>query len=90
MRQGQLPCVEGEAVCGVWALSRSIMRNKEDAMSTVKEQVRQLADSLSDDATWQQVKYELYVREKIAKGDAAIAEGRTHTHEEVKAHFGIR
>jgi predicted transcriptional regulator len=55
--------------------------------TTVKEQVRRLADTLPDDATWDQVRYEIYVREKIAAGEAAIAAGRTLPHDEVERRF---
>lgn len=56
-------------------------------MGSVKQQVKQLADTLPDDVTWQQVKYEIYVRQQIEDGEAAIAEGRTVPHEEVKKRF---
>ena len=56
-------------------------------MSTVKEQVRQVAEALPDDATWEQVRYEIHVREQIEAGEAAISEGRTVPHEEVKKRF---
>jgi predicted transcriptional regulator len=56
-------------------------------MSTVKEQVHQLAEKLPDDATWEQVKYEVHVRAQIEKGEQAIAEGRTVPHDEVKKRF---
>lgn len=53
-------------------------------MATVKEQMRELADKLPEDATWEQVRYELYVREEIAAGEADAAAGRTVPHEAVK------
>lgn len=56
-------------------------------MSTVKQQVQQLADTLPEDATWEQVRYEVHVREQIEEGEEAIAEGRTLSHEEVKNRF---
>lgn len=56
-------------------------------MTSVKKQVRQIADELPGDATWEQVRYEIYVREQIAKGETAIAEGRTVPHDEVKRRF---
>lgn len=58
-------------------------------MSSVKEQVHQIADSLPDDATWEQVMVEVYVREKIERGERAISERRTVTHDEVKRRFAI-
>lgn len=53
-------------------------------MISVKDEVRKLAEQLPDSATWDEVMYEVYVRQKIADGEQAIAEGRTVTHEEVK------
>lgn len=56
-------------------------------MSTVKDEVRKLAEQLPDSATWDEVMYEIYVRQKIADGEMAIAEGRTVSHAEVKKRF---
>lgn len=56
-------------------------------MSTVKEQILKLADSLPDDATWDQVMYELYVRQKIAEGERAVTEGRVVPHDEMEKRF---
>lgn len=56
-------------------------------MTTVKKQVQQLADKLPDDATWEQVKHEVYARAQIEKGEQAITEGRTVPHDEVKRRF---
>lgn len=56
-------------------------------MSTVKEQVREIAQTLPDDATWEQVRYELHVREQIERGETAVSEGRTIPHEDVKKRF---
>jgi len=56
-------------------------------MSTVKDEVRKLAEQLPESATWDEVMYEVYVRQKIAEGEQAIAEGRTLTHDEVKKRF---
>jgi predicted transcriptional regulator len=56
-------------------------------MSTVKDEVRKLAEQLPDSATWDEVMYEIYVRQKIADGEAAIAAGRTVPHADVKKRF---
>ncbi|HEY7215679.1 MAG TPA: hypothetical protein VIC28_13695 [Thermoanaerobaculia bacterium] len=53
-------------------------------MNTVKEEVRDLAERLPEDATWDDAMYELYVRQKIAAGLRAADEGRVVPHEEVK------
>jgi hypothetical protein len=56
-------------------------------MTTVKEQVQQLAEALPEDVTWEQVMYEVYVREKIEKGEQAIFERRTVSHDEIRRRF---
>ena len=45
------------------------------SLSTVKEQVRKLAESLPANATWDQAIYELYVRQKIAKAKKPSSKG---------------
>lgn len=53
-------------------------------MATPKEAAKQLIDHLSDEATWDEIMYELYVKRKIEEGLKASDEGRTVTHEEAK------
>ena len=40
--------------------------------------------TLPDQATWDDVLYELYVKQKIEAGLAAAAEGKTVAHEDAK------
>ena len=54
---------------------------------TIKEQVRQIADKLPDNATWDDVAYEVYIRQKIARGLADIEAGRLVSDEEVRRQF---
>ena len=56
---------------------------------SVKDEVRKLAEKLPLDVTWDQVMYEIYVRQKIDEGERAITEGRTIPHEEVRKRFGL-
>ena len=49
-------------------------------MTSVKEQVQKLAETLPENATWDQAMYELYVRQQIAEGEKAVAEGRVVSH----------
>ncbi len=52
---------------------------------SVKEQVREVADNLADDATLEDAVYALYVRMKFEKGERQIAEGRGVPHDNVKS-----
>lgn len=54
-------------------------------MNTPKQAARQLLDHLPDQASWDDIMYELYVKEKIEAGLADIKAGRTIAHEQVKA-----
>ena len=52
-------------------------------MQTAKEMARQLIENLPDTATFDDIMYEFYVRQKIDAGLKDAAEGRVFTHEEV-------
>lgn len=56
-------------------------------MSGVKEQALKLVDGLPEEASWDDVIYQMYVRKKIEKGVEAADEGRVVAHEEVKRRF---
>ena len=53
-------------------------------MQTAKEAARQIIDHLPDQATWDDIMYELYVKQKIEAGLKAVEEGRTISHDEMK------
>lgn len=46
------------------------------AMSTVKEEARKLVENLPEGATWDDLMYQLYVRQKVEDGLRAADEGR--------------
>jgi predicted transcriptional regulator len=52
-------------------------------MQTAKEMARQLIEHLPDTATFDDIMYEFYVRQKIESGLKDVAEGRVFSHEEV-------
>lgn len=54
-------------------------------MQNAKNAARQIIDHLPDQATWDDIMYELYVKQKIEEGLADIEAGRTVPHEQVKA-----
>ena len=45
-------------------------------MGTAKEEIHRLIDTLPDDATWEDVQYSIYVRERIERGRRENAEGK--------------
>jgi len=54
-------------------------------MPSAKNAARQIIEHLPDQATWDEIMYELYVKQKIEEGLADIEAGRTVPHEELKA-----
>jgi hypothetical protein len=59
-------------------------------MATVKEEAAELISNLSDDATWSDLVYSIYVRRSIEEGLADIEAGRTYSTEEVLEFFGLK
>ncbi len=53
-------------------------------MQTVKQIVHDIADQLPEQATFDDVMYALYVRQKLEEGLRDLDEGRTYTQEEVE------
>ena len=53
-------------------------------MSTAKEEVRKMLDRLPDDASFEDIQYHIYVREKIERGLKDVEEGRVLSQEEVE------
>ena len=57
--------------------------------STMKEEARQILERLPDDATWEDLQYEIYVRQAIEAGLKDCREGRTVSIEEVRRELGL-
>ncbi len=53
-------------------------------MSTIREEAHKLVEQLPDEAGWDDLMYQIYVRQKIEAGRRAIAEGRFLTQEEAE------
>lgn len=56
-------------------------------MSIVREEAKRLLDNFSDEASWDDVMYEMYVRKKIDEGLSAANAGKLIPHEDVKKRF---
>jgi len=54
---------------------------------SAKKSAQQILDRLPEDADWDQIMYEFYVKQKIERAEAAVAEGRVVPHEEVRRKF---
>ena len=54
-------------------------------MQTAKQAATQIISKMSDQASWDDIMYELYIKEKIETGLADIEAGKTYSHAQVKA-----
>jgi len=53
-------------------------------VSTIKENAKMLINSLPDSSTWDDIMYEIYVKQKIEKGLKEIKLGKVIPHMDVK------
>jgi hypothetical protein len=57
--------------------------------TTVREEARRLVDQLPDDADWEDLLYQIYVRQSIEAGLADSKAGRVIPVEEVRRRLGL-
>ena len=57
-------------------------------VTTVKENAKILINSLPDNSTWDDIVYEIYMKQKIEKGLNDIKTGKVISHNEVKRILG--
>ena len=57
--------------------------------SGIKAQAAKLVRGLPESASWDDLMYEIYVRQKIESGLADIAVGRVKTHAAICKKFGL-
>jgi predicted transcriptional regulator len=53
-------------------------------LTTAKEDVRQLLDTLPDDVSYDEIQYQIYVRHRIAEGLRTADEGRVLSQQELE------
>jgi len=53
-------------------------------MNTAKEEVRKMLERLPDDASFEDIQYHIYVREKIERGLKDIQEGHVLSQEDIE------
>ena len=69
------------------ASDRVIWYNQSMKTATLKEDLRSMATTLPETATYSDAMYELYVRMKVSLGKKAAKQGRVMSHAEVKKRF---
>jgi predicted transcriptional regulator len=53
-------------------------------MNTAKEEVRQLLDRLPEEATFEEIQYQVYVLDEIRRGSEELDRGEGIAHDEAK------
>jgi predicted transcriptional regulator len=53
-------------------------------MATAKEEIRKIIDTLPDDATWEDIQYSIYVRERIERGRREAEQGKLVDQDEME------
>jgi hypothetical protein len=59
-------------------------------MTIVKEEARQILEKLPEDATWDDLMYEIYVKQKITDGQDAADRGQVIPHPEARKRVSRR
>ena len=57
--------------------------------ANIKEEARKLVENLPDDSTWEDLMYQIYVRESIESGLADSEAGRVTDVEDIRKEFGL-
>jgi hypothetical protein len=60
------------------------------AQQLVKDELRRLVESLPEDATWDDVRYAMYMREQVELGRKSAREQPTFTNDEIRAKYGLK
>lgn len=57
--------------------------------STIRDEARKLVDQLPDDATWDDLLYQIYVRQSVESGLEDCRQGRVVSTDEVRKRLGL-
>ena len=57
--------------------------------ANIKDEARRLVEALPEDSTWEDLMYQIYVREAVEKGLADAEAGRVTDVKKVREEFGL-
>lgn len=66
-----------------------LMRGAKKDNPSIKKAAARLVRELPETASWDDLMYEILVRQKIDAGLADIANGRMHSHASIRKEFGL-
>lgn len=58
-------------------------------MSTAKKEVKKLLELLPDEASYEEIQYQIYVRQKIERGLKDVKEGRVLSRKEIESKMAV-
>lgn len=67
----------------------SLMAGAQPNNPSIKKAAARLVRELPETASWDDLMYEILVRQKIEAGLSDLREGRKHTHQSVREQFGL-
>jgi hypothetical protein len=67
----------------------SLMPVAKEKSASVKSKAIKLVRSLSPESSWDDLMYQIYVRQKIEAGLADVRNGRVHAHSAIRKEFGL-
>lgn len=53
-------------------------------MASIKEEALRIVDSLPEEATWDDLMYEIYVNKKVSQGQADVEAGKVVSHQQAR------
>ena len=65
------------------------MPGARESKTSIKKEAAKLVRQLPDTASWDDLMYEILVRQKIEAGLADLQTGRKHTHAAIRKEFGL-
>jgi hypothetical protein len=55
----------------------------------IREEAHRMVDALKEDSTWDDLMYEIYIRQMVETGIKDLDEGRVHDSDAIRAQFNL-
>jgi hypothetical protein len=55
----------------------------------IREEAHRLVDALKEDSTWDDLMYEIYIRQMVETGIKDLDEGRIHDSDAIRSQFNL-
>jgi hypothetical protein len=81
--------ITGKAACIACPLRLSRGMASAEKDTSIKKAAARLVRQLPDTASWDDLMYEILVRQKIEAGLADLRDGRKHDHASIRSEFGV-